>query len=132
VRARAVNWLLIAVAATAPGCAAYDQYYMETSTARAARPVEEAAFQKAVALVAELHYEEAAEELLPLAAAFEEAGDRSRAAEALFWVAFCREKQGRTDEATAGYDRVVRRYLQTVAARQAAARLSRLRGDSSH
>ena len=86
-----------------------------------------AGFDEGVALVAELRYDQAAAKLLPVIEALDAAGDENRAAEATFWVAYCHEKQGENDMAVVFYDRVVRDYPLTSAARQAKERLSRLR-----
>jgi hypothetical protein len=72
-------------------------------------------------------YGEALRKLSPLTAIFEAAADAGKAAKAVFWTAYCQEKQGRTAEAAGLYESVGRRYAATPAARQAAERLARLR-----
>jgi TolA-binding protein len=83
-------------------------------------------FDLAVALVAQLRYDEAADMLSSLPEAFDAASDPARAAEAMFWLAYCHEKRGRTDPAASLYHNVIRSFPGTPAARQAADRLSRL------
>ena len=84
-------------------------------------------FDAAVELVTELKYKEAAVKLAPLMAAFAEARDKARAAEATFWLAYCREKLGDPNEARKLYELVARKYPATPASRQAIARLGRLK-----
>lgn len=86
----------------------------------------EAALAKAVELVTELKYAEAAEKLAPLVKGFDAIGNLTRAAEAMFWTAYCHEKLDRRTQADDLYRLVVRKYPQTPASRQAAERLSRL------
>jgi len=81
---------------------------------------------EAIALVAQLRYDEAADKLSPLPEAFDAAGDSPSAAEAMFWLAYCHEKRGRTDRAASLYQNVIRSFPATPAARQAADRLTRL------
>lgn len=81
-------------------------------------------FDEAVALVANLHYDEAAKEFAGLADSFEAAGDRTHAGESLFWLAYCYEKTGRTSQASGLYSLVAKEYAATPAARQARQRMS--------
>ncbi|MDK1032457.1 MAG: tetratricopeptide repeat protein, partial [Planctomycetia bacterium] len=83
-------------------------------------------FDEAVALTAELRYDEAAEKFSSLVKVFEASGRRSRAAEAMFWQAYCHEKRGDAARARKLYRLVVSRYAETAASRQASARLSRM------
>jgi TolA-binding protein len=99
--------------------------------ARTLREEAQKNFDQAVALVAQLRYDEAADKLSPLPEAFDAAGDPARAAEALFWLGYCHEKQGRTDRAASLYQNVIRSFPATPAARQAADRLSRLSSSTS-
>lgn len=121
-RADTRAWVLLA-AAVAAGCAARDVRFPAPGPGRDASPQDLAAYDEAQALVARGQYAEAEARIGPLAGAFEAAGDRARTAEALFWAAYCREKQGRPDEAARGYEAVVRGYPETPASRQASARL---------
>ena len=90
----------------------------------------EAGFNEALALIAELRYSQARMRLLPLIKTFESAGELNRVAEATFWVGYCYEKEGRTDDAVEYYNSVSRRYPQTSASRQANERLFHLSGQS--
>ena len=81
----------------------------------------------AIELVTELKYTDAAAKLKPVAAVFAKAGDKPHAAEANFWLGYCREKLGNTEEARKLYDLVARKHPGTPAARQAIARMARLK-----
>jgi len=83
-------------------------------------------FDEAVALASDLKYAEAELKFRQLAAWSEGAGYRDRAAECVFWIGFCLEKQGRLPEARAQYDKVMGGYPGTSAAGMAADRLKRL------
>ncbi len=87
----------------------------------------EADFDQAIELVTELKYKEAAVKLGPLMGVFAEAGSPARAAESVFWLAYCREKLGDPNEARKLYELVARKYPATPASRQAIARLGRLK-----
>jgi TolA-binding protein len=114
---------------SSPGTAQEDARVHEVRAAAAQKAaVAEGAFDEAMMLVAEQRYTEALKKLTPLAATFEAAEDRPRAARVTFWMAYCHEKQGRQPEAIAMYERVQRTYPQTPACRLAAARIANLRG----
>jgi hypothetical protein len=118
-----------ALAATLAGCA------METTRAQragfgSAHARREAALDAAIALVAGLRYDEAAARLEGLVAAGKAAGDRDLEARATFWLAYSREKQGRTDEAARLYKLVGETHPDARAARQAEMRLERLKPSS--
>jgi tetratricopeptide (TPR) repeat protein len=85
-----------------------------------------AAFEEGVSLASQLKYAEAEQKFSTVLGWYEAAGDRPRAAETKFWLAFCQEKQGRTAEAKGLYSHILRKYRDTPAARQAAERLNRL------
>ena len=87
----------------------------------------EARLDPAIELVADLKYKEAAVKLEPLMAVFAEAGSAAYAAESAFWLGYCREKLGDPNEARKLYDLVARKYPATPAARQAIARMTRLK-----
>ncbi len=87
-----------------------------------------AMFNDAISLVESLRYEAAAGKFRQVFDNFVFAGDRSRAAESLFWLGFCREKQQQVAEAKAIYLRVAEEYSETRAAQQSDRRLSRLSG----
>ena len=63
---------------------------------------------------------------LRLAAGYEGAQERARAAECVFWLGYCHEKLNRTEEALGEYRRVSSRCAGTAAARQAGERAARL------
>ncbi len=85
-----------------------------------------AAFNAAVALVTDLKYAEAEAAFLAMIPQLESSGAWTQAAEAIFWLGFCQEKDGRGDQARATYQRLQRVYPGTPAATQAAERLKRL------
>ena len=117
--------LVVALALVA-GCAEraiYDAHLLQARTAPADAQKD---LDEVIALVAQLRYDEAADRLSPLVETFDAAGDPARAAEAMFWLAYCQEKRGRTDPAASLYQNVIRSFPGTPAARQAADRLSRL------
>jgi len=82
------------------------------------------AFEVAMALVAKCRYADAAERLSQIAEAPEVARHPDVASKTLFWLGYCREKQGRSAEAAALYRRVGQDYPDTPAAAPAAERLS--------
>ena len=90
-----------------------------------------AAFDRARALVTELQYAEAAKLLASLALWFNTARDMPREAEATFWVAYCREKQGSRAEAARLYRRVRDEFPGQPAADEAARRLAELSGPAT-
>ena len=92
---------------------------------QASRP-EAKALDEAVADVGNLEYERASGKLAGLATRFAEAGDRYRAAKALFWLSYCYEKTGRKNQAEVFYQQVIRKYPNTPAAEQSRGRLARL------
>lgn len=85
-----------------------------------------APFDDAVDLASKLKYPQAEIEFRQSLVWFQAAGDKDRSAECLFWIAFCQEKLGRTAEARAQYDKVIRDCPGTPAARMAAERMARL------
>lgn len=135
-RAKIILLLLASVAVAAAGCSAsgpgtaLEDARVHEARAAAARDaaVAEGAFDEAMMLVAEQRYTEALKKLTSLAATFEAAEDRPRAARVTFWMAYCHEKQGRQAEAIATYERLQRTYPQTPACRLAAARVANLQG----
>ncbi len=84
-----------------------------------------AQFDEAVAMVADLQYEAALPKLLTVGIELEAAGDRARAAEAMFWLGFCHEKLRHDQDAMDTYTRIIRDYPATTAAKEAGARLTR-------
>jgi len=119
---------LLTAAAALGGCAA-----MDSPTARMARRLptratqgDVACFDEAIALAVNADYAGAAGKLQQVLPRFEAAGDDRRAAESMFWLAFCREKQGRTDVARGLYGRVTKQYPRQAAAGKARQRLEAL------
>ncbi len=123
--------LLLCLTVLAGGCAArYADFEPRGARLYRARKVHKAHrrhLDAAIELVAELKYKEAAAKLTPMTATFAKAGDKPKAAEANFWLGYCREKLGNTEEAHKLYDLVARKYPDTPAARQAIARAARLK-----
>ena len=119
--------LSMALALLAGCMAAYEPPRYDNARARAAALVEDE-FQAAMALAAELRYEAAAEKFAALAEVYEGENpvNRSRAAECTFWLGYCREKLDAANEAMTAYRRVLERYPDLPAARQAERRLRAL------
>ena len=92
----------------------------------ATAPGDVAALERAVALITELKYSEAAAILAGLRPRLDAANDRGRAGEAPFWQAYCHEKRGTVPPALALYRLTVREYAETPAARRAQDRLANL------
>lgn len=147
--AQLAGLLLAAVFAAAGGCAqapglSYEPMYQPAPARKEAPvPAEDAgpdgplrrvdyrtsgtnakALDQAVAKAASGEYHEAAELLQFLPERFGNSGDRRRAAEATFWLGYCREKLGRASEARALYGRVTTEYADQRAADQAKRRLT--------
>jgi TolA-binding protein len=85
-----------------------------------------ATLEEGVALASKLDYDAAAVKFGEVLPRFEATGDDKRAAEAAYWLGFCREKQGRPLEARELYERVVGDYGRQPAARHARRRLEGL------
>ena len=82
--------------------------------------------------MAQSDYDEAIEVLIPLINYFENTADPSQAAEAMFWMAFCHEKEKRIDQARSLYTLIEHKYPDAPASRQAAHRLARIEARSRH
>lgn len=125
-----VSLILAAWSLSILGCAVSNLYHApdmrEASGIRFVDKRNEADFDRAVELVAQLRYEEAAGEFLPLIKMFEEDSKDNRAAEAMFWLAYCSEKQDQKAKAARLYKELVRKYPGAPASRNASGRLSRL------
>jgi tetratricopeptide (TPR) repeat protein len=91
------------------------------------RPVD---LEYAVELITQLQYTRAAEMLERLTVEYEAAPDARRAARCWFWLGYCREKQGRTDEARKHYQHVLDKYADETAGQQARRRLEGLNGQT--
>ena len=76
--------------------------------------------------MAQLRYAQATEKLEEMFGRLHAAGDEARAAEAMFWIAYCYEKQRLSGPARRWYKRVLAVYPRSRAARQAAQRVGRL------
>jgi len=87
----------------------------------------ERAFNQAVAMAAQRNYSPAAQTFADLAERFDSAANHRRAAECLFWQAYCLEKQDKTYEAARLYQRVMDNYPSLPPAAMAARRLANLR-----
>jgi len=90
-------------------------------------PSPAAALDMAVALITQTEYARAAAILEERMDEFESSDDPRLAAEGWFWLGYCREKQGKFDEARDNYMRVVELYPHGRAADQAKQRLVALR-----
>lgn len=127
--------LIVSIFATAAmaGCGSQGAPYLDVL---AAEPADKAAagaetlaeFNRALGLAADGRYAEADGIFEDVARRFDAVGDRAAAAEATFWVAYCREKQRRFAEASSVYRRVIGSYPRQPAADQARRRLSRIQG----
>ena len=118
---RIILWTV--AAALLPGCGlAYQASPLRIEPAAQ----NDQAFEEAMALVAQLNYPQALDKFEAIFPRLHAAGDTARAAEAMFWVGYCYEKQGQKDAALDWYKRVVRAYLWEPAASEAAKRLTRL------
>ena len=84
------------------------------------------AFEEGVTLVSELKYAEAEKKFFRVLQWAEAAGDKSRVAETKFWMGFCYERLGRTEEARELYNHLVKKHRGSAAAGQAAERLGQL------
>ena len=78
-----------------------------------------ATLEEAVALAMNFEYAIATGKLLQVAPRFEAAGDKRRAADSLFWLGFCHQKQGKSAEARQVYTTVVQKYPREQAAGKA-------------
>ena len=96
------------------------------ATPAATDPGDVAALERAVTLVTELRYNEAAAILAQLRPRLHAANDRVRAGEATFWQGYCHEKRGTVPSAIELYRLTVRDYAETPAARRAQERLGAL------
>ena len=73
----------------------------------------------AQALIAKLRYSQAAKLLQTVVDPFDKSGDYRHAAEAIYWLGYCRHRQGLSSSAELLYRRLIKKYPNTVAARQA-------------
>ncbi|MCE5326847.1 MAG: tetratricopeptide repeat protein [Planctomycetaceae bacterium] len=132
-RIRLWQCAMIAAAAGMMGCASMKEMQfpkMQMPWQKKAPPVEAAAppmtsvkpaeamatFHEGLALLAELHYAQAAVKFQSVVNPLDEAGDRKHASEAFFWLGYCCEKQGMIDKAKPLYQQLVKVYGDTPAA----------------
>ena len=94
--------------------------------ARDVAPEDIEAFQAAVDQIGRLDYGPAESEIRVLLVRFESVDDPKYVSEALFWLGYCCEKQGVTEQARDYYQRVVEHYADTRPGKQAAQRLKLL------
>ncbi len=118
------KWLMLLLAAALPvGC--MGKQAREPSPDARYRPATYAdvevlsTFNKAVLAAADGHYPEAVSLFEEASRQFKLQGDLARAAEAVFWIGYCYEKQSRPTEAAKFYRRVMETYPNTRASRQA-------------
>ena len=118
---------LLLLALVMGGCSAgYSPWQYNSKPAKVATQADLATFNEAVSLVESQRYEAAAGKFHQVFDNFALAGDRQRAAESLFWIGFCREKQRRLDEARSIYLRLAEEYAGTRAAEEANKRRLRI------
>ena len=123
--------ILLCLAVLAGGCSQMHAFAPGHGGPRGARlyrahKVHAEDLDAAIELITELNYTGAVAKLKPLTTTFAKAGAASQAAEANFWLGYCREKLGNAEGAYKLYDLVARKYPDTPAARQAVARMTRL------
>ena len=125
--AKATRLILLTCAAGASlaagaGCGGVARSAEQAPLLRRARP-ELGEFNRAVEMVAELRYDDAARAFAAMIPRFEAVGDAEYAAEAIFWAGYCSEKLEMPAVATEYYQRVLRQYPRGRPADLAAARL---------
>ena len=120
--------LLVCALAALAGCGVAGRRYSPepSRTARQAGPQDHAALDRAVEIAVNARYREAAREFARLEQIFRSVGDVKRVAEAMFWLAYCHERQGNSPAAIELYKRLLKEHSDTPAARQAGQRLKRL------
>ena len=108
----------LTAAAALTGCNAKGEYSRDELPPRATQR-DVATLEEAVALAMNFEYAIATGKLLQVAPRFEAAGDKRRAADSLFWLGFCHQKQGKSAEARQVYTTVVQKYPREQAAGKA-------------
>ena len=88
-------------------------------------------FNQALGLVTDLRYQEAGVKVQSVVDPLDEAGDHRRAAEAVFWLAYCREKMRYLDSASKLYKRLIEKFPDSAAAARGKDRLGALKGKMS-
>ena len=126
------GWLLLAAAASAIGCAMARPENGLLVPAAERGPAKRFSNQalsdldEALKLAGQLEYAQAEAKLTYLLPVFEAADEHELTAKTMFWLGYCNEKQGRWDQAKGFYDRVVKDYRDSTAARAAGQRLTLL------
>ena len=90
------------------------------------------AFDEAVADVANLKYDQAGKKFASLLQVFENAGDKQRASETMFWMGYCYEKTSRKEQAVVFYEQLIRKYPKNPASLQAQDRLAVLQAKTGN
>ena len=119
-------WIVLAGLLTAAGCAPAGSVG-PVEPYRAVSPVTSQdvdEFHQALALVSQLQYRQATVKFKRVLGRFEAGRDATRAAETMFWMGYCYEKQDRLAEADAAYGKLLQKYPATPAAEQARRRLA--------
>jgi tetratricopeptide (TPR) repeat protein len=118
----------VGLAVTLAGCAAMGPAQSSFRPGATRPPGDaESYLDETIAMVAELRYDEAAARLERLLAAAKRAKARDLEARATFWLAYSREKQGKTDEAARLYKLLGESHPEARTGRQAEMRLERLK-----
>ena len=135
--AKAIRWSMVLVIAGACGCAEMrHRMGLLDSEPPAPSPSPPPAhygervladFHEALGLAQRLQFGDAEAKLSHLLPIFQTAGDETHAAEAMFWLGYCNEKQGRPDRASTYYQRVRSEHPDSRAAAAAGQRLAILR-----
>ena len=120
--------LILVTSVVMGGCSRMNSPWQHNNeSAKVATQADLATFNEAVLLVESQRYEEAAAKFRQVFDRFAASADhRQRAAETLFWIGFCREKQRRLDEAREIYLRLAEEYSGTRAASEANKRRLRI------
>ena len=121
----ALRLSLTGVLLACAGCSAMPRPDVARTAQEMAKERKEAAekLNTGFELVCEGRYQNAIETLFPLVRKFDSLGERSRAAEATLWTAYCYEKLDRWADAESFYQMTVTKYAGTPAASEAADRL---------
>ena len=87
--------------------------------------VSKAGFTQALSLIAASKYAEAERSMQALLTPSRRGGSKNQAAEILFWVGYCLEKQGKLTQAEVYYRKVLKQYPSSKAAGQAKLRTNK-------
>ena len=127
-RDRVTLWMALLLLAATAGCAVMQNqgFDPQRETDRRDSSIggqDLALFHDAVALVYQFRYYEAQRKFTAVLPQLRHAGDDQRAAETLFWLGYCAEKQGAAAQARTYYEQVVVEYPHARAASLARDRL---------